>query len=254
MSAFHKGDKVSRVVTEYGHVMRCRDDGRVQVRFDGGRTNLVEPYDLTLVERADDPTQSLPGEVRAYEGQPTVCYGRDFWVFFRADGGAGYGIYRDAQVVGSPVIGVVPGTPAAEAAIDDLELHDDGSDEYARAVAESQQAPRPPFPFEVRRWVEEGARVECFSGVDPTLIVHEGRAIGWTEAPTVRVQKDDGQIISWVVGITRLARSHVEALSDWERELVEVQNFWSHSHGAVTKVLPLGEDCPDCGAREAVRQ
>lgn len=63
--------------------------------------------------------------------------------------------------------------------------------------------PNPPFPYQARQWADEGARVECFSGRDPSDVVHEGRIIGMTEAPTVRVQKDDGQIISWVLGITR---------------------------------------------------
>jgi hypothetical protein len=62
---------------------------------------------------------------------------------------------------------------------------------------------RPPFPYEARQWMEDGARVECFSGKNPDDVVHEGWIIGMTEAPTVRVQKDDGQIISWVLGITR---------------------------------------------------
>jgi hypothetical protein len=63
--------------------------------------------------------------------------------------------------------------------------------------------PNPPFPYQARQWADEGARVECFSGRDPSDVIHEGRIIGMTEAPTVRVQKDDGQIISWVLGITR---------------------------------------------------
>jgi hypothetical protein len=63
--------------------------------------------------------------------------------------------------------------------------------------------PRPPFPYEARQWAEEGARVECVAGNDPAWIVHEGRVIGMTEAPTVRVQLDDGRIVSWVLGITR---------------------------------------------------
>lgn len=61
----------------------------------------------------------------------------------------------------------------------------------------------PPFAYQARQWAEEGARVECFSGRDPSDVVHEGRIIGMTEAPTVHVQKDDGQIVSWVLGITR---------------------------------------------------
>jgi hypothetical protein len=72
------------------------------------------------------------------------------------------------------------------------------------AAASADTTPqRPPFPYEARQWMEDGARVECFSGKNPDDVVHEGWIIGMTEAPTVRVQKDDGQIISWVLGITR---------------------------------------------------
>jgi hypothetical protein len=74
----------------------------------------------------------------------------------------------------------------------------------APAAASADTTPRrPPFPYEARQWMEDGARVECFSGKNPDDVVHEGWIIGMTEAPTVRVQKDDGQIISWVLGITR---------------------------------------------------
>lgn len=76
-----------------------------------------------------------------------------------------------------------------------------GEQEARRATSEAR--PRPPFPYEARQWMEDGARVECFSGRDASEVVHEGWIIGMTEAPTVRVQKDDGRIISWVLGITR---------------------------------------------------
>lgn len=61
----------------------------------------------------------------------------------------------------------------------------------------------PPFAYQARQWADEGARVECFSGRDPSHVLHEGRIIGMTEAPTVRVLLDDGRIVSWVLGITR---------------------------------------------------
>jgi hypothetical protein len=63
--------------------------------------------------------------------------------------------------------------------------------------------PRPPFLHEVRGWAEEEARVECFSGRDSTDVVHEGRIVGYVEAPTVVVQTDDGRVVHWVIGLVR---------------------------------------------------
>jgi hypothetical protein len=62
---------------------------------------------------------------------------------------------------------------------------------------------RPLWPYEIEQLMMDEARVECFSGKDPTDIIHEGRIVGFTEAPTARVQKDDGQIVSWVIGLIR---------------------------------------------------
>lgn len=80
--------------------------------------------------------------------------------------------------------------------------------------------PHVPFPFEARQWLSDAARVECVDGRDSSDVVHEGVVIGFTEAPTVRVQKDDGQIVTWVLGLTRLAQSYVDELPEWEQELL----------------------------------
>jgi hypothetical protein len=98
--------------------------------------------------------------------------------------------------------------------LDDGSIHHlPGADIHVLERADDRQAQQQPrrrtFPYEVREWMDEEARVECFSGRDPGYVVHEGVAIGMTEAPTVRVQKDDGQIVSWVIGLTRRAQSDI---------------------------------------------
>lgn len=110
--------------------------------------------------------------------------------------------------------------------LDDGSIHHlPGADIHVLERADDRQVQQQPrrrtFPYEVREWMDEEARVECFSGRDPGYVVHEGVAIGMTEAPTVRVQKDDGQIVSWVIGLTRRAQSDIDELPDWERELLE---------------------------------
>lgn len=86
---------------------------------DGDLCEITAPMYATVevLERADDPSAALRGEVREIDGVSAVCYGKDFWVRFSTTPGsvAGYGIFRDEQMVGAPVIGAVPGTPAAEA-------------------------------------------------------------------------------------------------------------------------------------------
>ena len=80
--------------------------------------------------------------------------------------------------------------------------------------------PHVPFPFEARQWLSDAARVVCVDGRDSSDVVHEGVVIGFTEAPTVRVQKDDGQIVTWVLGLTRPAQSYLDELPEWEQELL----------------------------------
>lgn len=104
--------------------------------------------------------------------------------------------------------------------------------------------PRPPFIYEVREWAEQEARVECFSGKDPSDVVHEGRVLGYTEAPTVVVQTDDGRIVHWVLGITR--RKPVEPVID-DRCCAHGNVNCELCH--LTKPGGLDEqgDCTECG-------
>lgn len=96
-------------------------------------------------------------------------------------------------------------------------MNDSGKGDAPRPTPKS----RPPFLYQIRDWADQEARVECFSGRDSTHVVHEGTIIGYTEAPTARIQKDDGQIVSWVIGLVRRAQSDIDALPEWERELLE---------------------------------
>ena len=180
---------------------------------------LAEMGHLTFRKPADDPSKDGVGVVRRGPGGQVVAKGARIgfpWANLSAP--KGDDTYSNSAVIDWPVIGVVPGTPAAEAERVEIEHTDlfepetvTGEDidrwreEDDEGTEERREAVRsgPPFPYQVREWVEQRARVECFSASDPTDVVHEGRAIGWTEAPTVRVQKDDGQIVSWVIGITR---------------------------------------------------
>lgn len=91
-----------------------------------GDTLFAVPADATIevLERADDPSQSLRGEIREIDGMAAVCYGKDMWVYFSAlrhGATGGYGVYKDAQMIGAPVIGVVPHSPAAEEFVPDWE-------------------------------------------------------------------------------------------------------------------------------------
>lgn len=116
-----KGDRV-RVTYEAmwdeppnypGWMVRLGQDAAGHERW----ADVPEWASVEVLERADDPSKALRGEVREIDGMSAVCYGGDFWVYFSEPPGStgGYGVYRAAQMVGAPVIGAVPGTPAADA-------------------------------------------------------------------------------------------------------------------------------------------
>lgn len=119
-----EGDRVR--VTYEGTYMREVQDGWHKVEVGNHAYPMYPSSDATVevLERADDPSKALRGEVREIDGMAAVRYGKDMWVYFSPihhGATGGYGIYRDEQVVGTPVIGVVPHTPAAEQFIPEWE-------------------------------------------------------------------------------------------------------------------------------------
>ena len=116
------GDRVRWTHTSVieGRVDRVEADAIHLQDEASGRITACQFLDATVevLERADDPSKALRGEVRQIDDMTAVCYGKDFWVYFSAlhhGATGGYGVFKDEQMVGAPVIGVVPGTPAAEA-------------------------------------------------------------------------------------------------------------------------------------------
>lgn len=122
MTEFNEGDRPRNgdLVRVQARAMEGRlldFDGTIGtvVEDDGETRSFRVPFcTVEVLERADDPSQDLTGLVREYKaGVPAVCYGRDYWVYFGTGSGAGYGVAKDREVIGCPVIGSVPGTPAA---------------------------------------------------------------------------------------------------------------------------------------------
>jgi hypothetical protein len=88
-------------------------------------------------------------------------------------------------------------------------LPDHRADQHATAVlerhADSNTAPvgLRPFPYEARQWANEGAEVEAVSGADPNTVIHRGVCVGVMEAPTVLLQRVDGKLVHWALGLVR---------------------------------------------------
>jgi hypothetical protein len=117
----------------------------------------------------------------------------------------------------------------------------------AAGAGAEMKRPRPPWPYQARQWAVEEARVECFSGRDPSDVFHEGVIIGMTEAPTVRVQKDDGQIVSWVLGLTRKAlpaTSDTAAPAASVAPVAEAGDSAADLREAVERVLTMLDQSP----------
>jgi hypothetical protein len=162
--------------------------GELEYRFPASAANnaiawvldeLAELDILRFRESADDPRKDPIWTVRTVEpapamadGNTVVKFGDSFWLY-PSKLGNGYGRLDWATVADSRVIGVVPGTPAAEQSVsveqvaqwetDDLELGDDGSEGYARAVAEPQgweprvfhsDGAEPPADVEALEWID----------------------------------------------------------------------------------------------------
>lgn len=86
-----------------------------------GGTPVRNPFEFEVLERADDPTQDPIWTVREVEPKPpaamsntVVKFGDSYWLY-PSKLGNGYGRLDWATVRESKVVGVVPGTPAAEA-------------------------------------------------------------------------------------------------------------------------------------------
>lgn len=85
---------------------------------------VVQSAKVEILERADDPSKDPVGTVRRSvsltytKSEHAGCNGNLPWVRLTGDGNVR--TYSDGEVVGLPVIGAVPGTPAAEAAEEPL--------------------------------------------------------------------------------------------------------------------------------------
>ena len=212
------GDRVR--VTVVGTWRAERPAGAKYVSVAGGF--LVAHEDdatLEVLEPADDPSKSLVGEVRqALDGSTVAKLSENVWWVFGWPVEAESRLF-DLDVRGCKVIGSVPGTPAADKGVglpmhtsqqpwetDDLELGDDGTDDYARAVAEAQSDPHKPVvlvraettqprvfksdgpepPADVRVLIDSKPDPEDSSF--PYLIRNEG---GWSWSPSPELIEPD---------------------------------------------------------------
>jgi hypothetical protein len=110
MSAPRKGDRVR--VTYEAEWAAPTQVGRY-TRRENGYLTVPEDATVEVIEPADDPSKDLVGTVRAWADGPYVRSDRDPywpWVPVHRDGGNDH-----RSMTGTKIIGVVPGSPAAEA-------------------------------------------------------------------------------------------------------------------------------------------
>jgi outer membrane murein-binding lipoprotein Lpp len=96
------------------HDPMATDGEGVQLRLDDGSIHHLPGADIHVLERAGDPADDLSGTVRLRGGSSAVKLRDDYWAFVRDEDDPPLR-FRDRELIGYPVIGVCPGTPAAEA-------------------------------------------------------------------------------------------------------------------------------------------
>jgi hypothetical protein len=207
------GDRVR--VTYEGTFRTVGNSGRFAIADCGDHDHWYRPVDVEVevLESADDPSKDPVWTVRTVEPPPypgvdsniVIKFGQDHWMFPYRNG---YGRLDWAGVKSSRVVGVVPGTPAAEQSVsaeqvgqweaDDLELSIDPHEPVVLVQADTSREPRvfssdgPEPPPDVKAVVA----VDHKDYPHP-FFVRFGE--GWSCSPSVTASKGDrANPVPWV--------------------------------------------------------